>query len=636
MVSFSTITIHPTNNPASSPALSDAITKARELIKRGGDIHAAIRNLPDIIKSDRHAFHDAILNLLDSSPSPVRQKLIKETLSQHPNFNLNALNKEGKTVLDLAVRHGDQEFARYLLGKGAKPEQPSLSSASNEMQVLLTSWRRKNLLYPHPNERNSLTPLEHLLLEGRHEEVREQLESILPKYENVPKFWAGMMEGGMHDILRAFLVVATPGELRELTKEKHVVGQWIKELKGKELHSEPRLSTVLTEFPYQSAERGKPENLNGVAKFTDIDVDILCRHLATHHQVRRANNSRLKFDYTEFSSEKKIARNVKWGIEKTYRTLKALASETHLIDNKKFGQFLARQFEAMEKVGKQSKMMLVESTNHTMDFTLMIKEKDDKKSYVATFFDPNETDTHTRSKAYSVQTFETQTMESYITDADEMKGNYPEHVGMSIIFVHPEANTQISSTTTHGSNMGRTLTSMDIKDIDATVMWHLISEGFAGNLRKLHDHFSLLPEDKRIELLGATNDMGCPAFYASIGHGNVEVAEAYGDLVKLVSPDRQVDLLLPKISNSQFEGRRSLQLALESNHFKVINVLLHLLTQIAPDLSTEKRAELREELKDYEKAIGKPNHSLLTIFRTDNERSKMQQLFVELKTELEG
>lgn len=632
MFSSSTPSIHRTNSFSHNPSLPDSIAGARETIGRG-DAHGAIRDLSSTLGGDQRAFHDAILNLLDSLPSSTRQELIKETLSQRADFNLNAFNKEGKTVLDLAVRHDDRELAQYLLRKGAKPEQTSLSTASSEMQVLLTSWRRKNLLYAHTHEGKSLSPLEHMLLEGRHKEVREQLESILPKYENVPKFWAGMLEAGVHDILRAFLVVGTPNELHELTQDKYLVGQWIKEFK--ELRNDPGLLTVLKEFSYQSGKRGEPDNFNGVAKFPDIDVEINCRYLATYQQVQQAKNPKIKFDYNEFSSPGKISRNVKLGIIDIYSALKAQASETHLIDNKKFGQFLARQFESMGKDGKQSKLMLMQSTNHVMNLGLRIKEKDGKKSYVVKFFDPNDTTTGTRSKANTEKTFETQTLGSYITDTRDMELYYPEPLGMSMIFVRTEANAPASSSTTHSATIGRTLTSMDIEDIDATAIWHLTKEGFAGSLRQLHGHFSTLPEDKRIEFLAATNDDGYPAFYMCMGDDNVETIRAYVDLVKLVSPDKQADLFLTKASDGPFKGESSLQYALGCKSLKAVNEVLPLLKQLAPDLSPERRIELREELNVYEKTIGNQNRSILGIFRKDVERSKMQNLFVELKAELE-
>ena len=756
--SSSTAALRRTNSSSQAPAPSDAIANAQNAIGRG-DAHAAIRDLSARL-SDQRGFHDAILSLLDSSPSQMRQELVKEAHSQRSDFDLNVHNKEGKTVLGLAVQHDDQEFARYVLGQGARPEQISLGAATPAMQTLLTSWRRKNLLYAHFNEsnRHHWTPLDRALYEGRHEEVRARLEDILAK-NDVHKVWEDAMHADLHDILRSLLVTGTPDELRELTMHKHVVGQWLNALRD-----DPGLSAVLKEFPYQSAKRGKPENHNEEVNFTGTEQIIVCRHLAACHQTQQARNPQIKFDYNKFSSPKAIARNVKPGIQKTFETLRTQASENHLIDNEKFGQFLARQFEAMEKDGQQRKLMLMASTNHVMNLGLRIKEKNGEKSYVVKFFDPNETTTGTRSKANSVKTFETQTLESYITDAGYMKTYYPELDGMSLISACTEEDAQASTSMSPASSTGKTLTSMDIKDIDSTAVWHLIIEGFFGNLRELHDHIIALPENKRIELLAAKNANGDPALFISMqeglakaintyeewlklfeaipqnqlikllagkrtdgtpalfigmengqaeaikawgellkqfesipqnqliellagkhangmpslliamrdGHaeaikawgellkifeipqdkfiellsgttdeenlalfmsmlnGHAESVKAYGDVVKLLPPDKQADLLLAKISFDQFKGN-NFQIAFENRHFSAANELLQLLAQLAPHLSPGKRAELREELKGYEKTF---RDSPLATLTAPRERKKMRKLFAELKAEL--
>jgi len=310
---------------------------------------------------------------------------------------------------------------------------------------------------------------------------------------------------------------------------------------------------------------------------------------------------------------------------------------------------------------------------------------------------------------------------------------------------------------------------MDIDHIDATVMWHLIREGFTGNLRKLHDYFSSLPEDKRIELLSckhedgtpalfmnmqdgktesvkafgellklaepipqdklftliaakdventpalfrsmqggktesvkafgellklfdsvpqdqlfmliaakdaentpalsismenrhaetvkawgellklfesmpqdqlfrliaATDAEGTPALFISMQNGDAESVKAYGDVMKLLPPDKQADLLLSKIHLGLFMFKKlksGFQIAVENGHFRAANELLQLLTQLAPTTSPGKRAELREELKDYEKIFG---YSIWEFFTAHQERSKMKKLFAELKSGL--
>ena len=250
-LSSSTATAHRASSSSSSsqnPALQEPLNKAKEAIGKG-DISAAVRSLSDSFKSDLQAFHNAVLALLDSASSDKREALIEEALSQHPHFDLNMYNKEGKTALDLAVQHNDQKFAHYLLGKGAKPERTSTAPTSDDMRALIISWQRKNLLYAHFTERNkhSWTPLDRLLHEGQHEEVRARLEGMIAEH-GIRKAWEEAMDVGQHDILRALLVVSTPDELRELTKQKEQVGKWREVLKG-----DRGLSAALKEFSKPSS-----------------------------------------------------------------------------------------------------------------------------------------------------------------------------------------------------------------------------------------------------------------------------------------------------------------------------------------------------------------------------------------------
>ena len=258
--SSSTATAHRAGSSSSAsqgPTLQNPIDKAKDAIDKG-NISAAVPGLSDSFKADLLAFHNAILALLDSSSSDDREALIEEAQSQHPHFDLNMYNKEAKTALDIAVQHDDQKFARYLLGKGAKPERSSLAPTSEGMRALITSWQRKNLLYAYFNEGNkqSWTPLDRLLHEGQHEEVRARLQGMIAEH-GVRKIWEEAMDADRHDVLRALLVVSTPHELRELTWQKELVGKWREALKG-----DRGLSAVLKEFSSSYSLRMLPAFLS--------------------------------------------------------------------------------------------------------------------------------------------------------------------------------------------------------------------------------------------------------------------------------------------------------------------------------------------------------------------------------------
>ena len=634
--------------------------------------------------------HDAILNLLDSSSSGIRQNLIAQVCSRHSHFDLHARGKEGKTALDLAVRHEDLELARYLLDQGANPERTSTAAASAGMRALLTSWRRQTLLYAHHNEqdRQGWSDLDRALQAGRHDEARMRLKEEMAG-GSAQKTWETAVAVGRRDILRALLVVGTPEELRALTRQQFAVREW-----QAELHEDAGLSAVLKEFPYQSAKCGLPQNFNGRATFDKTSEKILCRHLSAYQQEQQARDLRIKFDYGKFRSPRAIANNVKPDIKKTYEGLKAQASETHLIDNARFGQFLASQFAVMEKENQPARLMLVESTNHMMNLGLRIKhDEEGKRSYVVKFFDPNVTTTGTRSKANSVQAFEMQTITSYLAEEEWAGFYYPEARGRSMIYVRPEADAQAGTAISRGSSAGRVLTTcIETKDIDATVVWLFMDNGFAGNLRQLQGHLNtlsedrrialltakndtgfpalytgmqnghaeaikaygellasipedrrvaliaakddtgfsalymgmwtghveavkaygellaLIPEDQRVELIAAKDPQGCPALYMAMEHGNVESVKVYGNLLKWVPPDRQAELLFVLFAKNA-KGMSGLNMVLNLGKFGAVTEYLYILMRLAPDLSPDRRASLRKELRVYERSILKSKSS---------------------------
>ena len=610
MFSSSATAARHAHNPSSVPQESarQAIDKARQAMQRDGVKAETVRSLRADLGGDQDAFHDAILTLLDHARQHASlyqslPALIEHARSQ-PDFDLNARGTEGKTVLDLAVRHNDLELASYLLRKGANPERTSTVAASAEMRTLLTAWRRQNLLYAHFNEGNSqgLTDMDRNLQAGYHNKIRAQLERLcrMMAEGNTQKLWEDMMAIGKHDVLRALLITGTPQELRELTKRQFEVGKWLKKLS-----MDPGLSAVLKEFPYQSAKRGLPQNFNEKAIFTNTSKRIVCRHLATYQQEEQARDPHIKFNYDKFRSLRDIANNVKPDIEKTWAALEAQASETHLIDNAKFGQFLAGQFAAMEKENQPTRLMLVVATSHAMNLGLRIKDdKEGKRSYVVKFFDPNDTTTGTRSKVGSVQTLEMQTIASYL--ADEWRSNhyYPEAKGLSMIHVRSKTEAQTSTAISVGGNVGRTLTTcIDTKDIDATAIWHLMERGFAGNLRQLHDHLKTLPEDRRIEIIAGKVANGISPLYPAMGLWQPELIQAYGDLLKLLPAGKQAELLLAKNSKGPSMGKSGLHAALTIGKFEMVKVLLNMLEGLVPDLSLDQCFSLWQELRSYEARI---------------------------------
>lgn len=635
--------------PFRQAAIRDAVDAASNVLQRG-DINAAVGILRTNLGGDKGAFRDAILSLLDhpSFPGELRKGLIEQALVQQPDFNLDAHDKEGRKALDLAldaaVRHDDQDFARYLLDKGANPERTPLLDAADGMKSLLTRRRLQNLLYAHHNaqDRQNWTDLDRDLQAGRYGEARARLDSLIAKNKEDRPWQLAELRAradGQKDMLRALLIVGRPDEFRQL--KPRATGRWIDAFR-----EDPGLFAALKELPYQSARKPHRE-LNGQAVFAGTGKPIWCRHLATYHQDQQAQDRwRIKFNYDQFSTTEAITTHVHPAVQWRHMYLKEQASETHLIDNRKFGQFLANQFTGMEKNKEPTSLMLVESINHAMNLGLRIKtDKQGKKAYVVKFFDPNITTAGTRSKARNPQTFEMQTIGSYLTEEMHLRAYYPPPTkGLSCIFVRPGRTARTSDTRSHA---GRTLTTcIAPEDMDGTAVWHLMANGFAGNLRQLRNYFGTLPQEKRIELLSGKSDRGLsalymatfrghadavteygellnqcepiseaqriellvgksttgdPAFFGSMHKGTSAAFSAYCNLLKSLSADKRTELLMTR--NNQKNG---VHIAIEEYQFEMIVQYLKILEGLAPDLSAHKRAWLRKELQDHEQLILNP------------------------------
>lgn len=244
------------NSPGTSQvrAMPDAIAKAGHAIE-SGDIPRAVRGLAEGTGGDRRAFHDAVLDLLDGSSCRNGQALMEEVRRQQPHFDFNGFGKTGRTALDIAVRHDDPEFARYLLGQGANPGQKELGAGSDRMRSLLVTWNRKTELYADFNEGNRKggTPLDRLLHEGSFGEARERLQGMLDKH-GAKKVWEEAIKVGQHDILRALLILGTKDELDQIAGQKQSLGKW-----QEALHEHPRLAAALKKLVGQQPARSHLE-----------------------------------------------------------------------------------------------------------------------------------------------------------------------------------------------------------------------------------------------------------------------------------------------------------------------------------------------------------------------------------------
>jgi hypothetical protein len=294
-----------------------------------------------------------------------------------------------------------------------------------------------------------------------------------------------------------------------------------------------------------------------------------------------------KSNFDDYETLEKIAIHVT-ADEREHDRLRAHATETYLIDNGDFGHFLVQQFEAMERAGASAKLIMMESTTHAMLVTLRIEYKDGKKGYRVELYDPNLSTTHARSASDDLHAFAFQNVRGYL-DADALqKLYYPEPNGISLLHVYPGNDAfKAMASLPPGAAPGRKLTGrIPDEKIDATAIWHLVSDGFAGDLRCLKEEIARRSEDERITLLAAKDDKRPSALFMALQYGHTDAVEAYGELLELIPEEQRAEPLAAKAP----DGTPALHRALLDGDAAAIKIHGKLILSL--NLTEGERAEL--------------------------------------------
>lgn len=573
-----------------------------ETIQRGGveSVRGAIASLHAALPGERADFHEAVLSLIEQSdkcvsPSRTRQEILRHALGMQDGFDLDAAGSNGKRVLDLAVEKDDQDFARHLLERGADPAQVRAPSTAG-MRSLLTSFRWMDRLYPPAGRQDDgqrWSDLDQALIAGRRDQAKALMDDRLGG-RDLCTAWRDAVQNNERDLLRAVLILSGPNDLTSLTNRSwEDKPQYQSALQQALTLGDTGLSAVIKEFPYQSPARERIDRLNGVAEFAESSAPIVCRSLATHHLEQQASHPQNKFDWDQFASAAQLSKHVHLDTEKTFETLKTHAAETHLVSNAKLGKLLADQFTAMEKDNASSKFMLLTSVNHAMNLVMRIKDKDIKKSFVVKFYDPNYTTNLTRVKSDSLQTFEGQTIKSYVHDGD-MDDYYQQAYtfaefeldeindgwlsdaidayldkakGASMVFVRPDNGVQPGAAGSSGAEKKLT-TCLQAEDMGPDAVTLLMENGYADDLLSLRTHLPSLPEELQVRLLGIQDTHGHSPLYAAMEKDQAETIRAFGELLEMVPKHRRFEILLAK-SSDDWEEPALLNVASRGKHESV-------------------------------------------------------------------
>ena len=542
--------------------------------------HAAIKNA--MARQDDNAVLQQIANatlspgalqdLLAHAFLQNRSLAIKKALLHHPACDLPTR----QIALELAVQHNDRPLAQQALQQGADPEKITARPQADAMRFLLTYARRKNKLYPPNASRDQDTDLDRALQNGLDDRAREAARKLLDQAtsgKDVREAWRDAVKAKRLDVQRALLLLKADRDCGfRLKQEDAVTDQGVVE--------------VMKEIPYLSPKRGLPQNFNCKAMFPGTNEEITCRHLAEHRQSEQERSPQIKFDDAQFASTEAIVDHVSYDTEAKYDHLLVHATEARLLHNRDFGKALVQQFTAMAAEGGASRLILLLSTNHAMSVQLRIKKKDGKSHYVAVLFDPNLTTSHVRFASDSLLTLETLALENLIDGASLYKQYYPEPDGLSMMVVRPPPQEEQAMTgPAQGAVESRTLTSsIEDKEINATALWHMLGNGFAGDLRRLKGEIASRPQTERIALLAAKNAEGDPGLFFALQYGHADAIKAFGELSLLVPEDQRVALLAAKNA----EGDPGLYLALQEGHADAIKAFGELLALVPG----EQRAEL--------------------------------------------
>lgn len=465
---------------------------------------------------------------LDLLPTNPEQTQLEKALHSG-NFatiqkHLDSPHKQ-QLALDFAIREDKREIAEYILKGGGIPQPEHMRDASEAIRPLLTYARRKQILYPNGVDRNGYTDLDRALYGYDLDTARKILASRSPSLKSgVSEAWAGAINktNPELDVLRALLL------LGEADKDRGFRLQENFDISLKDKIKDPALIRVMKEVPYYPPKLGNPQNFNS-------RTNSVCRHLTSFKMDQLALDPRFKFPYSYFQSIDAISKHVNVPEEYIINT-RNLSTDVYLVKHK-IGAFIADRFKEMEGKNESRMQVLMESTNHAMGLELHIKKKNGQQTYVVRFFDPNLTTTHARNASDTKEYFIAHDVREYIDGENLLKTYFPEEKTMAMMFVRPPENVLKGNTEKRVVvSPDRRLTSpLNDNDVDATVIWYLMKEGFAGNLLDLEKSIANLSETERITMLSEPR-MGMSALAAAVGRGQTHAIKVFDNLLKLI-PD---------------------------------------------------------------------------------------------------
>ena len=321
------------------------------------------------------------------------------------------------------------------------------------------------------------------------------------------------------------------------------------------------------QFSYRKLPTGRKKLvcLNDRVTRDDTRQKIVCRHLATYWLLHRPLLANGKIDYTSLTSKKHLKEAFKGENENAHDFYISNCTNCHLVENHRWGNFLAMQFREMADTGTHAepKRILINSDNHALACELRIKHgTDGVPTYAVDFYDPNVTASHRRVRTQDLEAIESLSMARLINNrlatnvyyrkqsfsmAFIISGQTPRTVaadrrfrsGMltaakaDIGMTETIANRQLSSRPVVNSLLtpgpavvGKTVT--DKNPVNGNYVYPVVSHGFSGELPHMFAEISKLPDaSEQVKILSRPSSRGLGPLAAVMISGYENTVAAY-------------------------------------------------------------------------------------------------------------
>lgn len=315
--------------------------------------------------------------------------------------------------------------------------------------------------------------------------------------------------------------------------------------------------------PYFSEKRNNRLNLNCRVKSPNGDK-IVCQHLALHWNDR-FTATQGKVNYSQFDNTHSIHSDI--STEAYHRIAPAIV---RLARNAEWGRVIADTFINMDQCGDSTRALHVSSGNHAMTVGLKIKLRQEGKTWVIQFYDPNSTATHKRV-AFSgamadIQSEVTALRAEDFIEPNDLKLYWLEDEGLTAFFDHstPVETMTLShlpddllnprvvyyairlelvdliEATTNCLNASKEKVPSDKVERLLSIKYPNGMQGLKAILRMQNNPMLLaysklishpqLPTEVMTKLLILKDEFGAPALFLALQNGETDTIRMYGEM----------------------------------------------------------------------------------------------------------